>query len=309
MHKKIIKKYSIAFCIITDSQKTEKFPYENMNGILGISTGYSNDSVVITGCPCRDLQVRIVSRNYSKYCIYVTTWGDHESTTVTHSVDVYVGSAVEEICRRYLANIAKLKDLIGFVPYYDIVDNRKVYVPEEVFLARQKPIEMCTYHGVEIPKAFMNKIEVTQGITDSLGESASGEPMTGEWHDKLIPAFQKLNTLHGLTISDVNVYDYIGLLDVFKDSPIFINGDIIYKDNDANRLATGRVNPDTLWFNMPKFTVDEPVSPNVIEMGSCYQVLIEAIKLAKTPEAGYEFVLATELIAQRVCGYRRPNTS
>jgi hypothetical protein len=74
----------------------------------------------------------------------------------------------------------------------------------------------------------------------------------------------------------------------------------------VNRLATGRVNPDTLWFGMPEFTVDEPVSPNVIEMGSCYRILTETIKLAKTPEAGYEFVLAAELIAQRVCGYRRP---
>lgn len=276
-----------------------------MDGILKITTLNSDKTATITGCSCDLIQVKIISRQYSEYCIYVTTWGKHESNTVTHNVDAYVGSAVEEICRGYLVNITKLKDLIGFVPYYDIVGNQKVYVPEEVFLARQKPIEMCTYHGVEIPKAFMNKIEVAQGITDSLGESASREPMTGEWHDKLISALQKLNTLHDLTISDVNVYDYIGLLDVFKDSPIFINGDTIYKDNEANRLATGRVKPDRLWFHVPEFTVDELVSPNIIEMSSCYRVLIEAIKLTKTPEAGYEFVLAAELIAQRVCGYRR----
>jgi hypothetical protein len=267
-----------------------------------------SNGIKINNCltECYSIIVDIVYYSGGGRTVTVTFWKvDGTQVKKEYNDDTVIRSVVS-FYHGHVKHITVFKELIGFIPYYDTNENGKnVYVPESVFLARQKPIEMCEYHGVQIPKAFMNEIEVAHGIVDAFGNNdVIKEPMTGEWQDMLIPALEKLTSGEKFTLSDIKVFDYIGIIHIVTMGEVFINGDKIYQDTTKNRLLCGNVNPNTLEFNIPKFPVGENIPKTIIELGRVYKLLCETIRLSNNPEMGYELVLAAQLFAEKHCGLK-----
>jgi hypothetical protein len=221
-----------------------------MPGTLTIRLEYTDQELTIANCPC-DTDIQVVVNLLVEYDEFVYT------STITVDGVTKPFPDVDSVRQYMSGNLTFAKLLqkhLGFIPYYN---ENNVYISEVEFNALYKHPEFTDVLGVQVPKAFADKMHkmdleyLKDDVEDILTVQDSNEII----HEALC----KLSSTGGYTINDMAVYYTLGMLDTVIGKDLFINGDKLYEDNMRNRMINGITFPAIYKFAIPKVDSHLPI--------------------------------------------------